>query len=80
MRELWEGLLGTTYRIRVWSTDGTSVSSEAREMDVTTVESGECFVHASVDYCFRETVVVYYLTVFFPLCVQQQCIVIIYSM
>ena len=23
---------GTTYRIRVWSTDGTSVSSEAREM------------------------------------------------
>ena len=32
---------GTTYRIRVWSTDGTSVSSEAREVDVTTVESGE---------------------------------------
>ena len=32
---------GTTYKIRVWSTDGTSVSSEAREMDVTTVESGE---------------------------------------
>ena len=32
---------GTTYRIRVWSTDGASVSSEAREMDVTTVESGE---------------------------------------
>ena len=32
---------GTTYRIRVWSTDGTSVSIEAREMDVTTVESGE---------------------------------------
>ena len=31
---------GTTYRIRVWSTDGTSVSSEAREMDVTMVESG----------------------------------------
>ena len=27
---------GTTYRIRVWSTDGTSVSSEARKMDVTT--------------------------------------------
>ena len=45
---------GTTYRIRVWSTDGTSVSSEAREMDMTTVESGECFVHASVGYCFRE--------------------------
>ena len=33
---------GTTYRIRVWSTDGTSVSSEAREMNATTVESGEC--------------------------------------
>ena len=32
---------GTTYRIRVWSTNGTSVSSEAGEMDVTTVESGE---------------------------------------
>ena len=31
---------GTTYRIRVWSTNGTSVSSEAREMNVTTVESG----------------------------------------
>ena len=45
---------GTTYRIRVWSTDGASVSSEAGEMDVTTVESGECFVHASVGYCFRE--------------------------
>ena len=45
---------GTTYRIRVWSTNGTSVSSEAVEMDVTTVESSECFVHASVGYCFRE--------------------------
>ena len=32
---------GAAYRIRVWSTDGASVSSEAREMDVTTVESGE---------------------------------------
>ena len=32
---------GTTYRIRVWSTDRTSVSSEAGEMDVTTVESGK---------------------------------------
>ena len=32
---------GTTYRIRVWSTDGASVSSEAGEMDVTTVESGK---------------------------------------
>ena len=31
---------GTTYRIRVWSTNGTSVSSEAGEMDVTMVESG----------------------------------------
>ena len=30
---------GTTYRIRVWSIDGTSVSSEARERNVTTVES-----------------------------------------
>ena len=32
---------GTTYKIRVWSTDGTSVSSGAREVDVTTMESGE---------------------------------------
>ena len=32
---------GTTYRIRVWSTDGTSVSSGAGEMNVTTVESGK---------------------------------------
>ena len=35
---------GTTYRIRVWSTDGTSVSRGAREMDVATMESGELFV------------------------------------
>ena len=32
---------GTTYRIRVWSTDGASVSSEARLMNVATVESGK---------------------------------------
>ena len=32
---------GTTYRIRVWSTNRTSVSSETREMDVTTMEEGE---------------------------------------
>ena len=32
---------GTTYRIRVWSTDRTSVSSRAREMIVATMESGE---------------------------------------
>ena len=32
---------GTTYRIRVWSTDGTSVSSGVGERDVATVESGE---------------------------------------
>ena len=31
---------GTTYRIRVWSTDGTSVSSGAREMVVKTMERG----------------------------------------
>ena len=39
---------GTTYRIRVWSTDGTSVSSgtinKAVEMDVKTLESGKFFV------------------------------------
>ena len=34
-------VLGTTYEIRVWSTNGRSVSSEAGEMDVTTVESGK---------------------------------------
>ena len=32
---------GTTYRIRVWSTNGTSVSSVVGEINVTTVESGE---------------------------------------
>ena len=32
---------GTAYRIRVWSTDGASVSSGAGEMDVATMESGE---------------------------------------
>ena len=32
---------GTTYRIRVWSADGASVSSEAGEMNVTTMDSGE---------------------------------------
>ena len=32
---------GTAYRIRVWSTNGASVSSEAVEIDVTTLESGE---------------------------------------
>ena len=32
---------GTTYRVRVWSRDGTSVSSRAVEMDVATMESGE---------------------------------------
>ena len=36
---------GTTYRIRVWSTDGTSVSSDAREMNVTAMESGETLQH-----------------------------------
>ena len=35
---------GTTYRTRVWSTDGTSVSSETREMDVVTMESSEYFL------------------------------------
>ena len=39
---------GTTYRIRVWSTDGTSVSSGVGEMDVTTVGRGEPFVHATL--------------------------------
>ena len=36
---------GTTYRIRLWSTNGASVSSQAEEMDVTTVESGEELQH-----------------------------------
>ena len=33
---------GTTFRIRVRSTDGTSVSREAREINVTTMESLIC--------------------------------------
>ena len=36
---------GTTHRIRVWSTDGTSVSSEAGEIEVATVESGKKYIH-----------------------------------
>ena len=32
---------GTTYRIRVWSTNGTSVSNGTGEIDVTTMENGE---------------------------------------
>ena len=32
---------GTTYRIRVWSTNGRSVSSEAGMVNVTTVERGK---------------------------------------
>ena len=32
---------GTTYRIRVWSTNGTSVSREAGDRNVATMESGE---------------------------------------
>ena len=39
---------GTTYRIRVWSTDGTSVSSGATIKGVTSVERGEFFVDV---YC-----------------------------
>ena len=41
---------GTTYRIRVWSTDGTSVSSGARSMNTVTVEKGEPFaiVHTTL--------------------------------
>ena len=41
--------LGTTYRIRVWSADGASVSNGTREMDVTTMESGErCQEHVHI--------------------------------
>ena len=44
---------GTTYRIRVWSTDGTSVSSRKMEMDVITVESGEkCLEHVRTKKLF----------------------------
>ena len=39
---------GTTYRIRVWSTDGASVSFGARIMGVTTIESGELFLHTTL--------------------------------
>ena len=35
---------GTTYKITVWSTNGTSVSSEAGERNVETMESGEMSV------------------------------------
>ena len=39
---------GTTYRIRVWSTNGTSVSRDAPAMNMTTMESGE-----SACICFK---------------------------
>ena len=45
---------GTTYRIRVWSTDGTSVSSEAREVDVTTMESGERCSYLYLGLCMYQ--------------------------
>ena len=45
---------GTTYRIRVWSTDGTSVSSETKEVDVTTVESGERCYHLYLGLCMYQ--------------------------
>ena len=35
---------GTMYRIRVWSTNGTSVSSETGNRNVATMESGEMSV------------------------------------
>ena len=48
---------GATYRIRVWSTNGTSVSSEAGEMNVTTVESGErCYINIWVYVCTRNSI------------------------
>ena len=48
---------GSTYRIRVWSTNGTSVSSEAREMNVTAVESGErCYICIWVYVCTRNSI------------------------
>ena len=40
---------GTTYRIRVWSTDGTSVSNGTREIDVTTMENGELSLQMSLN-------------------------------
>ena len=39
---------GTTYWIRVWSRDGTSVSHDALAMNMTTMESGE-----SACICFK---------------------------
>ena len=42
---------GTTYRIRVWSTDETSVSSEAGEMDLATMESSKLFLLTFMYIC-----------------------------
>ena len=41
---------GTTYRIRVWSRDGTSVSRDALAMNMTTMENGES---ACACICFK---------------------------
>ena len=58
---------GTTYRIRVWSTDGTSVSNGTEAKDVTTVESGEtwhehvCRINHTCNYnSCRKTIAKYY--------------------
>ena len=45
---------GTTYRIRVWSTNGVSVSSDAVEMDVTSLESGERCYHLYLGLCMYQ--------------------------
>ena len=42
---------GTTYRIRVWSRDGTSVGSGAREIDLATMESSKLFLLTFMYIC-----------------------------
>ena len=54
---------GTTYRIRVWSTNGTSVSSVAMEVDVTTMEKSEnCYKYAWVQENIHLTTTVHGLS------------------
>ena len=55
---------GTTYRIRVWSTDGRSVSNETKEMTVKTAE-GSAYVCSHFLHISYSAMQIYYLNTFF---------------
>ena len=49
---------GTTYRIRVWSANGISVSNEAREREVSTMETGKKYILSTLQYKIYQLTVV----------------------